>query len=166
MGKFKVFVLTLFLLLSSLQDASAQTVGKPAPPLQAKLLNGKSLSLASEAGKVVIINFWATWCAPCRTEMPTLNAYYNKHRNQGLVVLGISIDKKRNEAEVIKVMRQFNYPAALASDSNYNGYGRIWRVPLTFIVDRNGILRRDGWKGAPGIDRALLEHVVTPLLMK
>jgi peroxiredoxin len=143
-------------------SAHAQQVGRPAPPLDAKLLDGTSFSLASETGKVVIVNFWATWCQPCRAEMPALNAYFLQHRAEGLVVLGISIQSDRKAVQ--KVMSAFSYPAALGSDANFNGYGRISRIPLTFVIDRHGILRKKDWYGNPGIDRSLLEEVVTPLL--
>jgi peroxiredoxin len=144
--------------------ASAQQVGKPAPPLDAKLLDGTSFSLASEIGKVVIVNFWATWCKPCRAEMPALNAYFLEHRAEGLVVLGISVQSDRKAVQ--KVMTAFSYPAALGSDASLNEYGRISRVPLTFVIDREGILRKKDWYGNPGIDRSLLEEVVTPLLQE
>ena len=155
---------SLMLAFFIISTAEAQQVGKPAPPLDAKLLDGTSFSLASETGKVVIVNFWATWCQPCRAEMPVLNDYFHDHRAEGLVVLGIGIqsDKKR----VKKVMDAFSYPAALAGDASFNGYGQVRRVPLTFVIDRHGILRKRDWYGDPGIDRWLLEKVVTPLLQE
>ena len=63
-------------------------------------------------------------------------------------------------------MRSFAFPAAMANEAKYSGYGRIWRLPLTFVIDRGGMLRQDGWYGSPSIDAALLEKTVTPLLAK
>ena len=153
---------SLMLMLIVGSTAEAQQVGKPAPPLDAKLLDGTSFSLASETGKVVIVNFWATWCKPCRAEMPVFNDYFHDHRAEGLVVLGIGIQSDKKTVK--KVMDAFSYPAALAGDASFNGYGQVRRVPLTFVIDRHGILCKRDWYGDPGIDRSLLEKVVTPLL--
>ena len=145
-------------------NAHALDIGKLAPPLKAKLLDGTQFSLASETGNVVIINFWATYCEPCRAEMPALEAYYQKHRAEGLVLLGISIDDPKDEAKVRGVMGAFNYPAALAQDASFESYGRIWHIPLTFVIDRHGDTRKDGWYVENGINLPLLEQTVTPLL--
>jgi thiol-disulfide isomerase/thioredoxin len=144
--------------------ANAIEVGKPAPPLEAKLLDGTQFSMNATAGNVVIINFWATWCVPCRAEMPALDAFYQKHRTEGLQLLAISMDDPRDEPKMREVMSAFTFPAALARDASFKPYGRIWRIPLTFVVDRRGILRKDGWYGDAGIDLPLLESTVTPLL--
>jgi thiol-disulfide isomerase/thioredoxin len=157
--------LAAFLFLFALDCAGATLhEGKPAPALEAKLLDGKSFSLQDAAGKVVVINFWATWCAPCRAEMPALDAFYRKHRDEGLVVLAVSMDEPDSEARVRDVMKAFSFPAALGPQSDFKGYVRIWRLPLTFVVDRSGVLRKNDWYGDPGIDEALLERTVTPLL--
>jgi thiol-disulfide isomerase/thioredoxin len=157
--------LAAFLLLFALDCAGASLhEGKPAPALEAKLLDGKSFSLQDAAGKVVVINFWATWCAPCRAEMPALDAFYRKHRDEGLVVLAVSMDEPDSEARVREVMKAFGFPAALGPQSDFKGYMRIWRLPLTFVVDRSGVLRKNDWYGDPGIDEPLLERTVTPLL--
>jgi thiol-disulfide isomerase/thioredoxin len=146
--------------------AHAIREGEPAPGLEAKLLDGKPFSLAAASGKVVVVNFWATWCEPCRAEMPALDAYYQKHRSEGLEVLAISMDQPSDENKVREVMRAFTFDAGLGRDASFRGYGRIWRLPLTFVIDRNGILRKDGWYGDPGIDAPLLEKIVTPLLSR
>ena len=156
--------LLLILSLSPAAHSYAADVGNPAPPIEAKLLDGTQFSLAGTSGNVVIVNFWATWCVPCRAEMPALDAYYQKHRAEGLQLLAISMDDPRDEAKVREVMRAFTFSAALARDASFKSYGRIWRIPLTFIIDRRGILRKDGWYGAAGIDLPLLESTVTPLL--
>jgi cytochrome c biogenesis protein CcmG/thiol:disulfide interchange protein DsbE len=139
-------------------------VGQPAPALVVKELNGQTFDLSALRGKVVVVNFWATWCQPCRAEMPALDAFYRKHRDEGLVVLAISLDEPDKEAKVREVMKAFTFPAALGTQSDFKGYMRIWRLPLTFVVDRSGVLRQNDWFGDPGLDEALLERTVTPLL--
>ena len=139
-------------------------VGKPAPPLEAKTIDGKNFSLADVAGNVVIINFWASWCEPCRKEMPAMESYYKKHKDGGLRILAISLDDSEDEAKVREIMKSYSYPAAFQRDADFSGFGRIWRMPMTFIIDRQGILRKDGGVGPPSIDLDLLEKIVTPLL--
>jgi thiol-disulfide isomerase/thioredoxin len=154
------------LLFMALPAFAVLDVGKPAPPLDARLLDGKAYSLQAERGKVVIVNFWATWCAPCRAEMPAIDAYYRKHRGEGLEVIAVSMDDPGSEEKVRNVMRAFSFPAALGPGSDFKGYQRIWRLPLTFVIDRDGVLARKDWFGDPGIDEALLESTVTPLLAR
>ena len=157
---------SLVLLLVSALPCAAMHIkeGVPAPALHAKLLDGKPFDLGEQAGKVVLINFWATWCAPCRAEMPAIDAFYRKHRDEGLVVLAMSMDDPGAEEKVRSVMKAFSFPAALGPKSDFKGYERIWRLPLTFVVDRGGILRIVDWYGDPGLDEKLLESRVTPLL--
>ena len=96
--------------------------------------------------------------------MAAFDAYYRKHREEGLVFVAISVDDPKDEAAVREVMQPFAFPAALARDANIKGYGRVWRVPLTFVIDRKGILQKDDWYGNSGFDLPLLESTVTPLL--
>ena len=96
--------------------------------------------------------------------MPAMETYYQKHKDQGLRILAISMDDPEDDAKVYQTMKQFSYPAAFQRDADYSGYERIWRMPMTFIIDRKGILRKDGGVGPPSIDLDLLEKVVTPLL--
>ncbi|HLX81810.1 MAG TPA: TlpA disulfide reductase family protein [Burkholderiales bacterium] len=138
--------------------------GQPAPALEAKLLDGNPFRLADAAGKVVLVNYWATWCEPCRAEMPAIDAYYRRHRDEGLAIVAVSMDKPSDEAKVREVMKSFAFPAAFVKDVNARGYGRIWRIPVTFVIDRKGVVRKDGWFVDPGIDEASLDAVVTPLL--
>lgn len=144
--------------------ALALEEGKPAPRLMGKSLAGEAFDLSAEAGRVVIVNFWASWCVPCREEMPALETYYQQHKGEGLRILAISMDEPSDDHLVREVMRNYSYPAAFSRDINYKGYGRIWRMPMTFVIDRRGILRKDGSEGDPKIDLPILEKLVTPLL--
>lgn len=152
--------------LPGLASAADLTVGAPAPIIRARLLDGSEMVVGGASGKVTIVNFWATWCAPCREEMPAIQAYYDKHKDEGLQVLAISMDKPSTVAEARRVAQSFSFPVALQSDADFKGLGRIWRMPSTFVVDAQGILRRNGHVGEPTVDLASLEAQVTPLLRK
>ena len=153
------------LLACQLCIAAGPQEGQAAPPLSATLLDGSRFALADAGGKVLIVNFWATWCVPCRQEMPAMDAYYRQHRADGVEILAISMDRPEDLPKVVEAMRPFSFPVALVRDAEIKGYGRIWRMPTTFVIDRRGVLRRDGGAGdAVLIDAALLEKEVTPLL--
>jgi thiol-disulfide isomerase/thioredoxin len=152
------------LLCTPMTQAATLAVGQPAPPLTARTLDGGSFDLKESVGHVVIVNFWASWCSPCRKEMPTMETYYQQHQVDGLRIIAINMDDAKNAQVVRDIMRDFSFPAALAPDAQYSGYGRIWRLPMTFVIDRQGVLRKDGSVGDPKIDLPLLESLVTPLL--
>ncbi len=159
---FKLVLLALFIITSTSSYAIEE--GKSGPAFTANLIDGESFLLASAKGQVVIINFWAAWCPPCRQEMPAFEHYYQQHKNQGLRLIAVSLDEPADDAKVREVMKAYGFDAAFERETQYKGYGRIWRLPLTFIIDRKGILRKDGWYGTAGIDQPLLEKIVTPLL--
>ena len=157
----------LFILICLLCTAVARAelvLGHSAPNFTATTLDDKHVDLTAWRGQVVIVHFWATWCEPCRLEMPLLDAYYRRHRQDGVQVLAISMDEPADAARVREVMQPFAFSAAFDRDTEHHGYGRIWRMPMTFIIDRQGILRHDGSEGEPKVDAALLEQLVTPLL--
>ena len=161
-------VLLVCCLLASFPVFSAgPAVGSPAPEIEAKLLDSPAqFRLSANRGKVVIVNFWATWCAPCIAEMPALQAYYEKHKAEGLEILAISMDDSRDLPKVRIVAGNFTFPIAVKSEANFKGLGRIWRMPSTFVVDRQGILRKDGKAGEAEVTLPLLESLVTPLLVQ
>ena len=137
------------------------------PMIQAKLLDGAgNIQIGPGTGKVAIVNFWASWCAPCRAEMPAMQSYYDKHKSQGLVVLAVNMDDAGDLADMRKVARSFNFPISLKNDTDFKGLGRIWRMPSTFVVDRHGVLQKNGHEGKPTVDLDSLEALVTPLLDK
>ncbi|MGN6513214.1 MAG: TlpA family protein disulfide reductase [Lysobacteraceae bacterium] len=155
--------LALLLLACAFAAGARVKAGQPAPAIEAATWDGGHFSLAAERGHVVIVHFWASWCTPCRLEMPILDAYYRQHRG-AVDVLAINMDDADAMAEAHAAMQGFAFPAASYADAHADGWGRIWRLPLTFVVDRDGVLRRDAFTAAPTVDAAVLEAEVTPLL--
>ena len=140
-------------------------VGAPAPAATLVTLDGQRLSTSDMLGQVVILTFWATWCSPCREELPLLSDYLATHTDAGLRILGFSLDTREELAEVRRVSQSLRFPVGLMSDSSAPGYGRIWRLPVSFTIDRQGRLAEDGWKEKqPVWTRGRLDQVVTPLL--
>src|ERR1700739_2645631 len=126
--------------------ASDLKVGARAPAATLVTLDGQSISTEQLLGEVVILAFWATWCEPCHEELPLLSAYASRHREAGLRVLGFSLDGADQLTEVRSVARTRSFPVGLLERSSAAGYGRIWRLPVNFTIDRAGRLALDGWK--------------------
>ena len=138
-------------------------VGEPAPALIVPTLDARVFDLGTLRGKVVIVNFWATWCSPCRAEMPQLDAFYRRYRARGLELLGLSVDEPGDRAEVVRIMKSFSYPAALTAEAKRNDFGQPLAVPTTWIVDAHGIVRGRLVAGNALTERSL-EQAVLPLL--
>jgi thiol-disulfide isomerase/thioredoxin len=165
MAAMKRLLLILFVLFCLPAMSADLAVGSPAPEVQAKLLDsGKIFQLSANRGKVTIINFWATWCAPCKAEMPAIQTYYDKHKAAGLEILAISMDETKDLSEVRKFAQKFNFAIAIKPEASFKGLGRIWRMPSTFVVDKEGVLRKNGHVGDPEVTLEQLELLVTPLL--
>ena len=135
-----LFSLALALALQAAAHA-APMVGRPTPPLAGQTLNGPPISLAALRGRVVVLNLWATWCAPCREEMPALDAFYRRYAPRGVVVLGLSTDKPQAMAIAQRIMSNFSYPAIMGSTAAVNGFGMPSEVPVTLIIGPDGVVR-------------------------
>ena len=145
--------------------AAGLRVGAPAPIATLVTLEGQRISSADLLGQVVILAFWATWCPPCREELPLLSDYLASHSQAGLQILGFSLDTREKLAEVERVAQSLRFPVGMMGNSSAPGYGRIWRLPVSFTIDRQGRLAEDGWKEKqPAWTRERLEQIVTPLL--
>jgi thiol-disulfide isomerase/thioredoxin len=116
-------------------------LNKKAPGFALTDLSGQSLTLAQFEGKVVLLNFWATWCAPCQVEMPVFAAWQRKYGPQGLQIIGISMDDEVGPARSLAATLQLNYPVAMGDERLGARYGGVLGLPLTLLIDRNGIVR-------------------------
>lgn len=145
--------------------ANSLQLGQPAPPLSLHTLDGKHLDTADLRGQVVVITFWASWCSICQQELPVLNRYVSQHPQQGLRVIGVSLDSPDDLDAVRAIASKVNFPVGLLGSSRAGGYGRIWRLPVSFVIDRSGRLVNNGWKeDTPEMTSEKLEKIVTPLL--
>jgi cytochrome c biogenesis protein CcmG, thiol:disulfide interchange protein DsbE len=141
---------------------AAPEIGEAAPPLVVTAFDGTVIDLAKLRGKVVLVNFWATWCAPCRREMPTFDAFYRRHRGENFELVGISIDFPRDAAKMRKAAAPLAYPIAWIDDAGVNGFGAPDGVPITYVIDADGIVR-DKFIAVPP---KLLNDVVVPMLAR
>ncbi len=138
---------------ASMEAASAQfgsspdLRGKPAAVFSLKNMDGKEVSLADLKGKPVLLNFWATWCAPCKVEMPWFQEFQQKYAAQGLQVVGINEDEEIKQdvlkQEVGDTAKKLGvtYPILLSNHKVGDAYGGLDMLPATFYIDRNGIIR-------------------------
>lgn len=118
-------------------------VGASAPEYSARAIGGDSVSLAALKGKVVLLNVWATWCHPCRDEIPELEALHKRYAKDGLEVVGVSVDVAGMEAGIRDFMRDFSmtYPVWLDPGELVSAQFRTIGVPETFLIDREGVIR-------------------------
>lgn len=116
--------------------------GEPAPDFRMRTLDGASFHLAGHEGEVVVLNFWATWCAPCRVEIPDLIAMQSDLREAGVRFVGISVDHEGEDVVREYVDEQgINYPIGIDDGSISERYGGVYALPTTVVVDREGMIR-------------------------
>jgi len=139
---------------------AAPEIGKAAPALVVTALDGRTFDLAKLKGKVVLVNYWATWCAPCKKDIPKLDAFYRRYHGRKLEMIGISVDRDRDLPKVRKVMASLAYPVAILKDVTVNGFGEPEGVPITWIIDPDGKVR----DRMIDVRDELLNRLVVPLL--
>ncbi len=143
--------------------ARTDFVGRAAPSFDRVDLEGKRVELSAYRGKVVLLNFWATWCGPCLTETPVFVSWQKQYGGQGLQVIGISMDDDAPPVRRMYRKYRMNYPVAMGDAKLGELYGGVLGLPVTYLIDSHGkIVRR--YEGA--VDLKELEKEVQGLLGK
>jgi len=142
-----LLLLGVFLVIVQVRGSKAAPeirpeVGHLAPDFTLPSLDGQTVRLSDLRGKAVLLNFWATWCAPCRLEMPTIDKAYQEYKSRGLEILAVSLDAGSNS--VVKNFMDelsLSFPALLDPDMEVLRLYRQFSIPATFLIDKQGIVR-------------------------
>jgi len=123
--------------------AFAASSSSPAPTFQLSGRGGKTIDLSQFKGQVVMINFWATWCVPCRQEMPLLEDIYKKYKPMGFTMLGVNVEPKTGDPEgwLSKLPKPVTFPVAFDVDSKVSKLYKVAGMPTTVFIDRKGNVR-------------------------
>ena len=132
--------------LSHRADVSASNASCPADAKPANLnftlkdMNGKDVTLSAYKGKVILLDFWATWCGPCKIEIPWFVELQTKYGNNGLQALGVSVDDTVDKLKPYVAQLKINYPVlqGLGHDDVQDAYGPLWGIPVTVVISRDG----------------------------
>jgi len=146
-------------------DDAASSIPVPveydAPELTLKDLDGNEASLSDYRGQVTLVNLWATWCPPCKAELPVLEAYYEKHAKDGFVIIGIEDGEPPQDVAAFVKGWGLTYPIWTDQTAAAEAAFRVRALPSSFVIDRDGVVRL-AWTGA--ISEKMLEKYVTPII--
>lgn len=167
-----VFNLVLIIaILSSFSSYSGRKVHaqhKYAAGFKLQALSGKAVSLADYRGKIVVLNFWASWCAPCMREMPNLERLNQDYKHEGIQVLGVAVVSNSNDIPGKVALTGVTYPILIGDKDLIAQYGSFSDLPTTFIIDENGrILRQlSGSNSFKALEEEILPYISDPNLTK
>ncbi len=151
-------VLLAALLSCTLVTASA-TPQKSAPDFTLKSLSGENLKLSELRGQVVLINFWASWCGPCRQEMPLLDELYQRYQKLGFTILGVNVEQDTHDAQTLLREHPVHFPILFDQQSIASKLYELNAMPSTVLVDRNGNVRYLHQGYAPGYEQNYQQQV-------
>jgi len=143
------FTASLIALLTITSFAGIDQENKNAPDFTLKSSGGPNVKLSELRGRVVLVNFWATWCTPCKNELPYFNTLYQRYRNVGLEILGVNIDKVPSHASQMGAALGLSFPVLLDPSGKTSDLYRIRSMPTTFVVAKDGTLRHVHWGFGP-----------------
>ena len=131
-------VVALFMIaLTALAAAQPRSI-VTAPDFSLTTIDGKQLRLSDHKGEVILLDFWATWCAPCKTEIPRFVAFQNSYAKRGFQVIGLSMDDSPAPVRKFYAQLKMNYPVAVGTPKIAENYGGILGLPVTFLIGRDG----------------------------
>lgn len=132
-----------------------------APDFTLPQLSGEPLTLSNYRGKVVLLDFWATWCAPCRVETPSLVALQTRYRDQGLQIIAVSMDDTSDPVPGFYQQFKMNYPVVMGNAKIGEEYGGVLGLPIAFLIDREGRIQK---KHIGATEESIFEKEITTLL--
>ena len=140
-------------MMAAALPAAALELDRAAPDFTLKSLGGKNLKLSEMAGNVVLINFWASWCGPCRQEMPLLEDIYKKYKKLGFTILGVNVEQDSSKARQMLKDVPVSFPILFDTENKVSKLYDVVAMPSTVMVDRNGKMRflHKGYK--PGYEK-------------
>lgn len=159
---FKMIVrllLTLFLLTTSASYSFAATISGKAPNFTLKSMSGENLKLSEYRGQVVMMNFWASWCAPCRQEMPLLEDLYKKYKGLGFTLLGVNVEEDSRKASTLLRSIKVSFPILFDSKNKVSKLYKVSAMPTTIIIDRDGNMRYLHLGYKPGYERDYQQQI-------
>ena len=133
-------ILLALLLLAPVARAVPE-IDQPAPALRGTLFSGSTFDLASLRGKVVLVNFYSSYCKFCAYEIGNLETFYETHKQQGFEVIAVGVDELADRHRVERMLGIYNLPGAMADELAASGFERRYATPTAFLIDRNGVLR-------------------------
>lgn len=146
-------------LLALSWPALATDGAPPAPEFKLASRAGGEMSLSGLRGQVVMINFWASWCGPCRQEFPALDEIYRKYKSMGFAMVGINVESEKADAERFLGMRPVSFPILFDADNHVSGSYGVSAMPTTVLVDRQGRLRWQHRAYKPGDEAKYIEQI-------
>ena len=149
----------LFSVFAASGLASADLAGQPAPDFALKSASGNNLRLSEYRGDVVMINFWATWCGPCRQEMPLLDELYTRYERVGFSLLGVNIDDDSRRAMNMVSELAISFPVLFDSHKEVSKLYQVDAMPLTVLIDREGNIRHVHHGYKPGYEQKYLDEI-------
>ncbi len=144
-------------------DSSAPTEGETAPDFELTSLDGQPVRLSDYRGKKVILNFWATWCPPCKAEMPHMQKFYEDNKDNGIEVLAVnltSIDKGEKSVASFIEEYELTFPIPMDRDGKIGSQYRAVTIPTSYIIDTEGIIRK---KVVGPMDEAMMEKLISAI---
>lgn len=136
-----LLALTVLSLAGTGAAAALPAIGVKAPDFASKSDSGRNVRLSELRGQVVVINFWASWCNPCRQELPLLNKIYTQYRNAGFMLLAVNVDDNRRDAEAMLKRMNLRFPTLFDGDKNVAKLYGVDMMPATLVIDRDGRVR-------------------------
>jgi cytochrome c biogenesis protein CcmG/thiol:disulfide interchange protein DsbE len=140
-GRHGRIVLAALLAVLASAAAALPIIDQPAPPLKGRLFTGEEFDIARMRGKVVLVNFYSSYCKFCAYEIGLLEAFYEEHKDEGFEVVAIGVDALEDRARVERMLGIYNLPGDMADELTESGYARRYPTPTAFVIDREGILR-------------------------